>query len=154
MSRDTRVIVAINLVLLGAAAALFFGGRFGMCLGPLGVTEVQCARATGVVPDIGIGLPVLALTIAVATFVVAPVPVGRRLPVLICGILGGATGGAAFLVLRPRTMEGFDSGGTWISIPRPLDTGALAIAVVFGALLGTIVVRALPVVRRIRLAHS
>jgi hypothetical protein len=115
-----------------------------MCLGPLGVTAVQCAQATGVVPDVGMGLPVLALTIAIATFVVAPVPVSGRGPVLVGGVLGGAIGGAAFLVLRPLTMEGFDASGTWISIPRPLDTYALATAVVFGALLGASVLRRRP----------
>lgn len=154
MSFAARGLVAGTLVLLGAAAALFFAGQVGECLGPLGVTAVQCAQATGVVPDVGIGLPVLALTIAVATFAVAPVPVGRRLPVLAGGILGGAIGGAAFLVLRPLTMEGLDSSGTWISIPRPLDTYALATAVVFGALLGMIVLRWVPGARRVRLARS
>ena len=148
MSLDARLIVACNLVLLGAIALLFLGGQFGMCLGPLGVTPVQCAQATGVVPDVGIGPPVFALTIAVATFVVAPPPVGRGLPVVLGGILGGAIGGTAFLVLRPRTMEGVDSGGTWISVARPLDACALATAVVFGALLGTILARPLPGVRR------
>jgi hypothetical protein len=154
MSLDARLIVAVNLVLLGAIALLFLGGQLGMCLGPLGVTPVQCAQATGVVPDVGIGLPVFALTIAVATFVVVPPPVGRGLPIVFGGILGGAIGGAAFLVLRPLAMEGFDSGGTWISIPRPLDTYALSTAVVVGALLGAILARPLPGVRRSRPARA
>lgn len=149
MSLAARVLAACLLVLVGVTTALFFGGQVGMCLGPLGVTAVQCAQATGVVPDVGMGLPVLALTIAIATFVVAPVPVSRRGPVLVGGVLGGAIGGAAFLVLRPLTMEGVDASGTWISIPRPLDTYALATAVVLGALLGAIVLR-----RRVRLARS
>ncbi len=141
MSLAARFFVAGLLVLLGATAALFFGGQVGMCRGPLGVTAVECAQATGVVPDVGVGLPVMALTVAVATFVVAGVPVGRRLQVLVGGILCGGIGGAAFLYLRPLTMEGLDSSGTWISIPRPLDTNALATAVVFGALLGAIMLR-------------
>lgn len=154
MSLSARILVAAVLVLLGATAALFFGGRIGGCLGPLGVTAVQSARASGIVPDVGLGLPFMALMISLATFVVAPVPAGRRLRVLAAGILGGAIGAAAFLALRPLTMEGFDSNGTWISIPRPLDTSALATAVVFGALLGMIVLRRVPWVRRVRLARS
>ena len=154
MNRSARVLVATVLVLLGAAAALFFGGRIGGCLGPLGVTAVQCARASGIVPDVGLGLPFLALMISLATFIIAPVPAGRRLRVLVASILGGAIGAAAFLALRPLTMEGFDSGGTWISIPRPLDAYALATATILTALLGTIVMRLLPEVRRIRSARS
>ncbi len=106
------------------------------------------------IPDIGWGLPFLELTITVATFVVAPVPVGRRWTVLVGGILGGAIGGAAFLVLRPLTMEGFDATGTWISIQRPLDPYALVTAVIVGALLGTIAIRLLPEVQWVRLARS
>ena len=144
MSRSARVLVSAVLVFLGAMAFMLFGGRVGGCLGPLGVTPVQCARASGVVPDVGLGLPFLALMVLLATFVIAPVPAGRRLRALVAGILGGAVGAAAFLALRPLTMEGFDSTGTWISIPRPLDPFALATAVILAALLGTIVVRLLP----------
>jgi hypothetical protein len=78
MSPSARVGVAALLVLLGVTAFGLLGGQIQACLGPLGVTAVQCFKATGVVPDVGIGLPVLALTIAVATIVVAPVPAGRR----------------------------------------------------------------------------
>jgi hypothetical protein len=154
MSLSARVLVAAVLVLLGAIAALFFGGRIGGCLGPLGVTAVQCALASGITPDVGLGLPFLALMISLATFVIAPVPAGRRLRVLVAGILGGAIGVAAFLALRPLTMEGFDSGGTWISISRPLDPYAVATAIILAALLGTIVMRLLPEVRRVRSARS
>jgi len=114
MSRSVRVLVVAVLALLGAMAVPFLGGQIQMCLGPLGVTEVQCARATGVVPDVGVGLPFLALMLSLASFVLAPVPAGWRLRVLVAGILGGAIGAAAYLALRPLTMEGFDSNRTWI----------------------------------------
>jgi len=156
MSLSARVLAAGLLVLVGATAfVLFGGGQIQPCAPPVSarMPSVQCEQAMGV-PDIGWGLPVLALTIAVATFVIAPVPAGRRLRVLVAGLLGGAIGAAAFLVLRPLTMEGFDSGGTWISIPRPLDPFALATAIILAALLGTIVMRLLPEVRRVRLARS
>ena len=133
---------------------LFLGGQVRMCLGPLGVTAVQCARATGVVPDVGIRLPVLALSVAAATFVVAPVPVGRRLPVLVGGIIGATLGATAFLVLRPLTLDGFDASGAWISIPRPLDPYALLTAVILATLLGTVVMRRVPDVRRVWSARS
>jgi hypothetical protein len=154
MSRSARVLAA-GLVLLGATALIFGGGQILMCFLPVfaRMPSIQCEQAMGVL-GIGWGLPVFALTIAVATFLVAPVPAGRRWPVLVGGILGGAIGGAAFLVLRPLTMEGFNSSGGWISIPRPLDTYALATAVIFGALLGTIGVRLVPEARRVRLARS
>jgi hypothetical protein len=101
MSRSARVLVAAVLLLLGALAVPFLGGRIQACLGPLGVTAVQCAQATGVVSDVGIGLPFLALMISLAIFVIAPVPARRRLRVLVAGLLGGAIGAAAYLVLRP-----------------------------------------------------
>lgn len=134
MNRSARVLVAVVLVLLGAAPALFYA-----------------ARTEAFLPDVGPGLPFLALMVSLATFVLAPVPAGRRLPALVAGILGGAIGAAVFLVLRPSTHDGFDANGVWISIPRPLDPYALATVIILAALLGTIVVRLLPEGQRPRL---
>ena len=144
MSRSARILVVAVLVVLGAIAVPFLGTRIQMCLGPIGVTAVQCAQASGGVPEVDLGLPLLELMILLATVVIVPVPAGRRLRVLVAGVLGGAIGAAAFLALRPLTMEGFASNGTWISIPLPLDPYALATAIIMGALLGTIVMRLLP----------
>jgi hypothetical protein len=141
MSRPTRFLIAGLVLLFGGTLGVFFGGQVGMCLGPLNVTAVQCARATGVVPDVGLGRPILALTLAIATVIIAPVPTGHGRSALLGGIVGGAAGAAVFLVLRPLTMEGFDSSSTWISIPRPLDVYALATAVIVGGLLGWMVMR-------------
>jgi hypothetical protein len=152
--RSTRFLVACVLVLLGATVAVLTGGQVHICLGPLGVTAVQCAKSWGIVDGVGHGLPFLALTTAVATFVVAPVPVGRRPRVLLGAIVGGAIGTAAFLALRPLTMEGFTSYGTWISVPRPLDVAALATVALVGALLGSIVVRLVPDVPRVTVPRS
>ena len=146
MNRTARVLVAGILVLLGATASLFFGGRIGQCLVPLGWSAVECALASGSAPDVG-----LALMISLATFVLAPVPSGRRLRVLVAGVLGGAIGAATFLALRPLATEGFDSSGTWVSIPRPLDPYALATAIILAALVGTIPLRLLPEGQRPRL---
>jgi hypothetical protein len=48
MSHSARIVVAAPLVLVGATVALISVGQVGSCLGPIGVTEVQCAKATGV----------------------------------------------------------------------------------------------------------
>lgn len=141
MSTPRRILVAIALVLVGLSAALLLGGQAGMCLGPLGVTPVQCARVTGVVPSAGTGLPILALMIAIAAFVVAPPRPERGRSVLAGALVGGAIGAVAFLLFRPTTMEGLDSTGTWISIARPLDPSLLATAVVLGGLIGASAMR-------------
>ena len=135
MSRSFRVLAAAVFVLLGATVALFYA-----------------ARTEAFLPDVGLGLPFLALMISLATFVVAPVPAGRRPRVLVAGILGGAIGAGAFLALRQLSSgEGFDANGTWSSIPVPLDPYALATVIILAALLGTIVVRLLPEGQRPRL---
>jgi hypothetical protein len=151
VSRSTRVRVAWTILAFGVAAWLFLGGgQIGACLGPLGVTMVQCAKATGVVPGVGVGLPVVVLTSTIAASLVVPIPSAIRLPVLLGWILGGAAAGAAFLVLRQRTMEGYDSSGTWISIGRPLDGDALATAMLLGGLLGALAIRVALGARRAR----
>ena len=135
MNRSTRVVVAAVLLLLGAAAARLFA-----------------ARTEAFLPDVGQGLPFLALMISLATFVLAPVPADRRHWVLVAGILGGTIGAAVFLALRQVTAtEGFDSSGTWTLIPAPLDPYALTTVIIVAALLGTIVVRLLPEGQRPRL---
>jgi len=132
-----RVLVAAALVLIGMTATIFLGGERGACLGPLGVTEVECAQTTGIVPSFGIGLPILAVALAGSVFVLAPVSADARVPVIAAGIVGGAIGGLAFLALRPQTMDGLTSSDSWISIARPLDENALATAIVVGAFAGS-----------------
>jgi hypothetical protein len=122
------------LVAAGAVAYLFLGPTMAMCLGPLGVTAVQCAKATGIVPTAGAGLPVLTAAVAGAVLLVGGPPAGRRRASFAGAIAGGLIAGGAYVVLRPRTMEGLTSYGTWISIERPLDLAALAAAVILGAL--------------------
>lgn len=135
MNRPTRVLVAAALLLLGVVAAMLFPDR-----------------AEDILPDAGLGLLVLAIMISLATFVLDPVPAGRRFWVLVAGILGGAIGAALFLVLRQlRAVEGFDASGAWVPIPAPLDPYALATVMILAALLGTTVVRLLPPGQRPRL---
>jgi hypothetical protein len=150
MSAAVRVLGAGVLVLLGGTAEVFLSGQYPACLGPLGVTAVQCAKASGVVPQVGIGLPIFALAVAAAAVLVAPRPAGRGRIALFGAILGAVVGGLAFLALRPVTMEGLDSTGAWISIPRPLDLGALATAAVVAAALGVFVLGRIPLNRQVR----
>jgi hypothetical protein len=93
------------LLLLAALAAVFSGGQVAMCLGPLGVTVVECWAATGVPPR-------LAAAVAAAAALVA---------------------GATCLALRPATMSGPTSTGKVISINLPLEPALLATAAVAGA---------------------
>lgn len=148
MSRSRRVSLATALGALGLLAFLFLHGRIVSCLGPLFVTKVQCAKVTGVVPEVGLGLPILAVCLAAASLVILPLSVDRRAPALVGGIVGGLTGAVLFAIFRPLTMEGSDSGGQWISIVRPFDPSALATASVLGALIGVVVGLLLRVVVR------
>jgi hypothetical protein len=137
MNRTVGIVLAGFLVPVGAPAVLFFGGgQVAMCLGPIGVTPVQCAKGTGVVPGMGAGLPVLATTISLALLLLVPIPPTRRARTAAGALVGAALGVATYLLFRPRTMEGLDSHGDWISIIRPLDGSALLTAAIIGAMLG------------------
>jgi hypothetical protein len=103
MSRSARVLVVAVLLLLGALAVPFLGGRIQACLGSLGVAAVQCAQATGVVPDVGIGLPFLALMISLAIFVIGP---GARPPALRIGQARFGAGGVSVVTRAGRVSQG------------------------------------------------
>ncbi len=136
MSRRNRSLIAGLLILVGVPVALIFGGGgVAMCLGPVGVTEVECARNTGLFSNVGLGPPLLALVAAVALFALVPVPARDRLVVLGSTAAGAVLGGVLFLALWPRTLDGLDSRGAWLSVPRPLDGWALLTAVIAGAAL-------------------
>jgi hypothetical protein len=127
--------VVIALLVLGGAAALFTGGGpVGPCLGPIGVTVVQCAQRTGVFPGVGIGIPIFVLAVAVATLVLWPPSRSRLAPTLVAGFLGASLGALMFLLIWPTTLEGHDSAGQFISIPRPPDLNVLVATAIAGAL--------------------
>jgi hypothetical protein len=142
-----RFLVAGVLVMLGLLAELALAGQVPTCLGPLGVTPVQCARATGILPHAGIGLPILVLCLAAATSLSLPPPVGRRQHALIGALLGGLAAGCAYLIFRPRAMEGFDSSGAWLSLSLPLDPNAFVASVITGVALGSELLSWLPIRR-------
>jgi hypothetical protein len=135
-----RAALLVGLVSLGSIAFLLFGPEYGACLGPLGVTEVQCAAATGVIPASGPGLPIFIATIALASLVLRPIPRRHGTQAAAAAAAFTIGGCVLFLQLRARTMEGFDSAGRWISIARPVD-GAALVAVAMGAgLVGVVLI--------------
>jgi hypothetical protein len=144
MNERRRRAAAVALVFLGAVATVFFGGVRGQCLGPLNVTEVQCVKATGIVPGVGIGLPILAGCILAGLLWVDPVPAASRATAVGIAVVGAALGSGAYLLLRPRTMEGFDSTGAGLVVTRPIDVAALAAAMLAGTAVGLLVARVIP----------
>jgi hypothetical protein len=138
--RSTRQILAVVAIAFGAFAVLYAGGtRIGPCLGPLGVTVVQCARASGVFPDVGIGVPIAVLAVAVAALLLAAPARSRWLWSSMAALVGAGAAAIGFVIVAPRTMEGFISSGEFISIPRPVDQNALASLAFAGALIAFLV---------------
>jgi hypothetical protein len=131
-----RVLAAAVVVLAGIGALLLAGGRVAGCLGPLGVTPIQCAKATGFVPTVGPGLPVAALAISIGLALLAPIPAGRRRGAIVAGAIGALAAAATFAVAWDRTWTGVDAGGQMLSIDRPLDLEALATAAILAAVGG------------------
>jgi hypothetical protein len=124
----------------GAFAVLYAGGpMIGPCLGPLGVTVVQCARASGVFPDVGIGIPVAVLAVAVALLLLQAPPRSRWLSSSMAALVGAGAAAIGYVIVAPGTMQGFISSGEFISIPRPVDRNGLASLVFAGALIGFLI---------------
>jgi hypothetical protein len=121
-------------LLLALGAALMLGPSIGQCLGPLGVTGIQCARATGAFPSVGAGLPTFVACIAIAVLV--GYPSLRRWPTVIGMGIGFVAAAAAYLVVRPTTWTGPTSTGEVITLALPLDVTALALAALLGGLAG------------------
>ena len=151
MRPRSRTLLAGVVALVGVPVALVFGGGgVAMCLGPLDVTEVECAKQTGLHSNVGLGAPGLALVLALALFVLVPVAARDRLLAVGATVAGALTAAVAFLVLWPTTLDGFDSKGQWLSVPRPLDAWALLTAIVAGAALGFALRAVLAVLRPLR----
>ncbi len=137
MSRTWRVLIAFVLIFLGATIALFFGGQVAMCLGPLGVTAVQCAKATGMIPGVGLTAPIFVSMVAAAAFVLAPIAPTRPSSWLVA-VIAALTGAVGYVLLRPRTMEGPTSSGEWISIELLIDPFALTTVAIIVATVATL----------------
>jgi hypothetical protein len=119
---------------VGVFVALLFAGQIGMCLGPLGVTAVRCANATGMLPTTGAWQPMLLGAIALGLLVALPIRFSR-----VHAVAGGAglvVGSATYLLSRPTLLEGPDYDGTWLSIPLPIEPGTLVAWAIAGLLVG------------------
>jgi hypothetical protein len=74
MSRLVRRVLAVVLIAVAGLGELIFGGgNVAMCLGPLNVTPIQCAKVTGIVPTTPIAVPLFALAVAVGAMLLAPI---------------------------------------------------------------------------------
>lgn len=132
MNRPLRIRLALAVLLIGSglSAWLFMGVQVGSCLGPLGVTQVQCVEATGIYPTAGWGTPMFAVTLALAANVLLPGLMRPGGPVAIAALGGAAIGASAYLAFRPLRLEGLTSYGEFLSLPLPVDPPAVvAVAV-------------------------
>lgn len=138
MSLVQRVVAAILIFVAGLGELIFAGGQVAMCLGPLGVTPIQCAKVTGILPTTPIAVPLFALVIASGVLLLAPIPAGRHRTALVAGATAAGAAGIAFVVLTPRIWTGVDSARAPVSIDLPFDVGALATVVVIAATFGAL----------------
>ncbi|HEV7810401.1 MAG TPA: hypothetical protein VGO64_07365 [Candidatus Limnocylindrales bacterium] len=135
-----RIALAVGIVLVGTFLGLFFGAQYPTCLGPIGVTLVQCVSATGVVPKSGPGTVIFALSVALALGLLVPGRLLRHREVILGAAAAAIAGAFAYLLRRPTTLEGFDSGGRWLSVALPVDVFDVLLAVILGATAGAVAV--------------
>ncbi len=140
MAHRTRVIQAVGLALLGALViVLLFGGSAAGCLGPLGVTTVECIRNSGIAPNVGLGLPIGTGAIVAAALLVLPIARNGRRGALIGGAVGAVVGTFAYLAFRATTMTGPTSTGEAITVELPIDVYAAVAAALAGGGLGAVI---------------
>jgi hypothetical protein len=131
-----RVLASLVVVLAGLSALVVAGGHVAGCLGPIGVTQIQCAKAMGFIPTVGPGLPLCLLAVALGLLILYPIRAGRRRGATIAAGLAGGVVAAAFATAWERTWTGVDSAGRMLSIDRPLDLGAVAAVAILAATAG------------------
>ena len=135
--RVRRVLAAILIFVAGVGELIFAGGQVSMCLGPLGVTPIQCAEVTGIVPTTPMAVPLFALVVASGVLLLVPIQAGRRSTAVVAGAIAAGAAAIAFAAW-PRTWTGVDSAGAPVSIERPFDNGALATVLVIAATIGAL----------------
>lgn len=138
-----RALVLFGAMALAAVGTLAYGFNFmPRCLGPLGVTPIQCLAAyIAEHPRFLPGPePVLAPILGVA-FLLALVGVGSasllRLPSIVrltaAAGLGAVVGLVVYELAMPRTVGGVTSTGEWITVTFGWNAAARDVAVVVGA---------------------
>ena len=136
--------LVVAFALTGVVLAFIFLGPVGPgCLGPLGVTAIQCYAANDMTPSAGASLPISVLIAGAALLVITGRPRSWRLAVALAA-LGVMGGGLAYLLLRPTEMSGPISTGAVITLSLPVDPPALLAAAVAGAFAGILMAISLP----------
>jgi hypothetical protein len=133
-----RVLGAILVVAAGLGGLIFAGGQVGACLGPLGVTPIQCAKALGYVPTVGLGLPFFAAAAALGVLVIVTIPAGQRRGALIAAVVAAGIASVVFSATWVRTWTGVDSAGRMLSVDRPLDFAVAAALAIVAALVAAL----------------
>lgn len=119
-------------VLLAVVLAVFAGPQVPGCLGPLGVTAVQCWAASGRTPELGLGVPLLSAALTGAALAATGLPRPPRAAAAM-GAAGALVGAGIYLALRPTAMTGPTSYGAVISVGLPLDYAGVLAAGIAGA---------------------
>lgn len=138
--RRLALLVAAAVVLV---ATLFLGSELiPVCLGPLGVTGVECLSAyIQEHPEFSPGpgrflAPALAVSFGLVLATVLPrrgITVRWLVPLVATGITGGAAGAAHYTLARERSIEGLTSYGEWIVVPLGPNADARNVEIVVGA---------------------
>jgi len=140
MQQPGRRAWAFLILVMGAIAYVSLGGSpVGRCLGPLGVTGVECAAAGGYAPTVGSGFAMLAATVTGATLILLVRGVRALALTFVFGLGGAVAAALAYLALRPQTWTGATSTGAVITIPMPFDGWALTAAAILGVAGGAVV---------------
>jgi hypothetical protein len=134
-----RTAWAFLVLAAGAAAAVLLPAPIAGCLGPLGVTAIQCAEATGVLPSVSPGLIALSAAALLAALIAIPDPAGSWPRRVAAAGTGAAVGMLGYVLLRPTTWTDLTSTGSTVTLALPFDTGGLAVAGLVGATAGLLV---------------
>lgn len=116
------------LLAAGAFALLFGGGEIVACIGPIGVTPVECAANTGRLPHGTLAQPLCALALVAAGALIVGLRRSEILPAAIGLVVGLPVGLAVYLVARPDVLSGYTSRGEFLTIPLPPDPNVAAMS--------------------------
>jgi len=134
----TRSAWAFLILGVGVVALVFLPASTAGCLGPLGVTAIECAGRTGIMPTLAAGAPVFAASVLLAAVVGlrGSLPTTGRAIAAIA--IGAIVTTAAYLMLRPTSWSGATSTGEVITLALPLDQLAVATTAMLGAAAGLV----------------
>jgi hypothetical protein len=138
-----RMVIRAAVAIAGSGYSLVFGGAtFPECLGPLGVTGVQCVAHGGRLPTDPLWPPMVVVSCALGALIAFPAK--RSWIDGVAGVGGVIAGVLISASIRTMTLEGPDYDGTWLVIPVPIDPWGVFMWAAAGfvvALVGTGLVR-------------